>query len=100
VAGALLHQVDFPDVAVATVRSLAEAWARDASAFDHLFVPVHAGRRGHPILLGRALWPEVLALGPDEPLSRVVHRDGGRVIEVATCDPGIHSNRNTPEEAA
>lgn len=66
------------------------------AAASCIFLPVFAGRRGHPILLGGDLWTEVHALGPDEPLRAVVRRDPTRVIEVDVDDPGIHANRNLP----
>lgn len=96
--GALIHQVDFPEVASATVRALGVAFAAQERRAGIIVVPAQGGRRGHPIVLGREVWPEALALGPDEPLRTVVRRDAGRVIEVAVDDPGIHRNRNAAEE--
>jgi CTP:molybdopterin cytidylyltransferase MocA len=60
-------------------------------------LPVHGGRHGHPVLLARAVWPEVLALAPDDSLRTVVHRDAQRLREVEVDDPGIHRNRNNRE---
>ncbi len=102
--GVLLHQVDFPEVRPDTIRSLGEAFV--AATPDNpgpercIFVPTEGGRRGHPILLGRDLWPEVSMLGPDEPLHAVLRRDPKRVIEVPVEDPGIHRNRNEGEITA
>ena len=96
--GALVHQVDFPEVRVGTVRALAGAFAARAGREAAIIVPVCAGRRGHPVVIGRAVWPEILALAPDEPLRTVVRRDPARVVEVAVDDPGIHRNRNAAEE--
>jgi nicotine blue oxidoreductase len=93
VGGVVVHAVDFPGVLPRTVRILVEA-ATEAS--PAILLPVHAGRRGHPILLGRATWNEILALGPDEPLRTVIRRDPGRVREVWVNDPAIHDNRNEP----
>jgi CTP:molybdopterin cytidylyltransferase MocA len=94
VRGALVHQVDFPRVEAETFRRLAWAWAEDAAGSERLYVPVQGGRRGHPIVIGRAVWREIEALAPDEPLHRVVRRDPARVVEVAVADPGIHANLN------
>lgn len=101
VRAVLVHQVDFPEVRVETVTALvrrfgAEAQDGGGDAESRIYLPIHDGRRGHPILLGRALWPEVERLRPDEPLRTVVHRDPARQVEVAVEDPGIHANRNRP----
>jgi CTP:molybdopterin cytidylyltransferase MocA len=94
--GALLHQVDFPEVRAETVRALVASFAGLPRSEGQILVPVEGGRRGHPIVLGRSIWPEVAALSADEPLRTVVHRDPARVVEVAVPDPGIHRNRNVP----
>ena len=96
---ALIHQVDFPHVAAETMRRLARACTEDVARTEHLFVPVQGGRRGHPIVIGRAVWREIAALRADEPLHLVVRRDPARVIEVAVDDPGIHENVNRPAAA-
>lgn len=95
-SGALLHQVDFPEVRSGSVRRILAAWHASERAESRILVPRHAERPGHPVLLGREIWPEVMALGPGDPLSRVVRRQPGRVIEVPVDDPGIHRNRNVP----
>jgi CTP:molybdopterin cytidylyltransferase MocA len=100
VRGALLHQVDFPFVAPETFRLLAGAFDREPEADGLIFVSVQGGRRGHPILIGRARWPEILALGPDEPLRALVGRDPERVREIDVDDPGIHRNINSEEDVS
>jgi CTP:molybdopterin cytidylyltransferase MocA len=64
---------------------------------ESVFLPVHRGHRGHPVLLARAVWPEAFALAPDDPLRAVVLRDRARLCEVEVDDPGIHRNRNERE---
>ncbi len=98
VDGALLHSVDHPDVQARTFRRLIDRFAETGDAPARIILPVTGGRRGHPILIGRAVWQEIERLGPDEPLRRVVHRDDARLVEVAVEDPGIHRNRNRPLE--
>jgi CTP:molybdopterin cytidylyltransferase MocA len=93
-AGVLVHQVDFPDVLPSTIAALRRAFDAVPEGESLIFVPVEAGRRGHPIVLGRALLPEILALGPDEPLRLVVRRRAERVREIPVADPGIHHNMN------
>lgn len=95
-AGALIHQVDFPHVTAETFAALAHDFEFDAAADDSIFLPVHQGRRGHPILVGRGIWSEIDALGPDDPLHTIVRRDAARIREVAVTDDGIFRNLNTP----
>jgi molybdenum cofactor cytidylyltransferase len=98
--GALIHQVDFPHVAVSTYRSLAREFALIPGAEDRIFLPVHEGQRGHPIVIGRSLWAAVMAMGRDEPLRNLIRQDASRVTEVRVDDRGILRNVNTPDETA
>ena len=55
-----------------------------ASHPDTLIVsPVYEGRRGHPVLFGRALFEEILGLGEGETLRQIVdrHEDAHKLIE-------------------
>jgi CTP:molybdopterin cytidylyltransferase MocA len=81
--------VDHPLVAADTVAALVAAGAPAA-------IPVHGGKHGHPVCLGRAL-VEGLARGePGGATLRDLLRAAGAVA-VAVDDPGIHANCNTPE---
>jgi CTP:molybdopterin cytidylyltransferase MocA len=94
-AGALIHPVDFPLVRASSFRILGERFDADPERAGRILVPIQGGHRGHPIVVGRDVWPEVLELGDDEPLRFVVRRDPKRVIEVEVDDPGIHRDINT-----
>ena len=69
-----------------------------ASDPDALIVsPVHRGRRGHPVLFKRTLFPEILVLGVDETLRDVIrrHEESHRMVEGSIwCTIDI----DTPEE--
>ena len=97
--GALIHQVDFPHVTAETFGTLASHFEFDPYSDERIFLPVHGGRRGHPILIGREIWPEIASLGPDEPLHAIVHRDAARICEVEVPDEGIFRNINTPSRS-
>lgn len=72
---------DQPGVRADVVRHLVSA---AGAAGTPLAVPVHAERIGHPILFGRALWPELSALTGDEGARSVVRRH----FAEAACVPG------------
>lgn len=90
---ALVAPVDMPYVRATTVAAIIRAAERSKA---EAIVPVHDGRRGHPVLLARSLFPRVLALGPDQPLRDVVR--AARVQEVATDDPGVLVDLDTPDD--
>lgn len=74
---------------------MAETMASDPDAL--IVSPVHGGRRGHPVLFRRTLFPEILDLSVDETLRDVVHRHEGshRMVEGSIwCTIDI----DTPEE--
>ncbi|MHB8606305.1 MAG: nucleotidyltransferase family protein [Thermoplasmatota archaeon] len=83
--------VDVPLFSAAEVERLALADAPIA-------VLAHDGKRGHPVLFTRPVFPDIAALGGDEPLSSVLRRDPRRVAEVATTNAGVLLDVNTPED--
>jgi len=92
-AGAIVMAlVDHPAVHAGTVAALA------AAGDSAIAVPTYDGRRGHPVLFGRAVWQELLDT-PDEVGARaVVRADAGRVRLVPVDDPGILVDVDTPED--
>lgn len=81
---------DMPDIAPSTLASLGRAARRDS-----ILCPVHGGRPGHPVLFGRALWPELAALRGDRGAREVVHRHASRLHLIHVEDPGIHHDVDT-----
>lgn len=65
---------------------------------DALIVsPVHEGKKGHPVLFRRALFTEILGLGPDETMRDVVQRHEDTHISVEG-DIWCTLDMDTPEE--
>ncbi|MDF3936744.1 nucleotidyltransferase family protein [Pseudomonas citronellolis] len=58
--------------------------------------PLHDGQRGHPVIFGRAFWPELLGLRGDEGARAVLqaHRDAWLAVDVA--DAGVLRDVDTP----
>lgn len=92
---AVIVLVDQPDLTPEAVRRVGAA-ASDVptgSLPDKAAMAVYAGRRGHPVALGRATWSEVAAVASGDRGARdwlAAHPD--RVIEV-DCD-GLGSDRD------
>jgi molybdenum cofactor cytidylyltransferase len=85
-AAIVLGLVDHPAVPAEVVRRLIAAWQESRAA---VVIPTHGGRRGHPVVVAAALFPELLALDPAQGANAVLRRYGEltRLVEVA--DPGI-----------
>jgi len=90
----VLCPVDHPAFSPETVRRLIEAFGQ-----NHLpaAIPTFQGQRGHPVLIGRELFGELLALPADRGANNVMrqHRDATAFIDVE--DPGILLDIDDPE---
>jgi len=96
--GVLIFPVDFPFVRGETLTHLGGRFRELEEGRHSILLPSHENKRGHPIVVGRDLWDEILALGPDQPLREVIRRDPLRTIEVEVADAGIRQDINYPEE--
>jgi molybdenum cofactor cytidylyltransferase len=74
---------DMPAIRVETVRSL----LRRATA-DGVVLPVHGGRRGHPVVFGADLRSQLLELRGGGGARPVVEANASRVTEVSVSDKG------------
>ncbi len=93
----LLCPVDVPLFEAADLRALFDAW-QQAAPRPAIVLPVVRGRRGHPVLCERALVPEFLALGENEPAHNVIRRDPARVRHVGLSNVELVSDLDTPED--
>jgi len=85
---------DLPALAASTVRRVVEALADGAP----LAVPVHRGRRGHPLGISPALLRELPALDPAVGLRQLLDRHADLVREIPVDDPGAVADVDTPED--
>ncbi len=92
---ALIALGDQPLVLAAHVRALVEAHACDA---ERIFVPGHAGRRGHPLLLPRRYWSEAQTQHDDTGLRGLLtaHAAEVTVLDLATDD--VLTDMDTPQD--
>jgi molybdenum cofactor cytidylyltransferase len=94
VEGAVLWPVDQPHVLVGTVESLVQEFRRTRSP---IAVPLCNGRRGHPVLFGRAVFQELLDAPQDVGARSVTRSRPERVVEVSVDDPAVLEDIDTPE---
>jgi molybdenum cofactor cytidylyltransferase len=66
-----------------------EAVARTIREGAWIAVPVHLGRRGHPVGFSRPLFPELVRLGGDEGAKSILKLHASRVAAIDRDDPGI-----------
>lgn len=93
VDAALICLGDQPRLRARVVRAIIAACAP-----DRIVVPSYRMRRGHPVLLPRAFWPEVLAAPPGSTLRDVLHRHEGAITHVVVDDESVLADMDTPEE--
>jgi molybdenum cofactor cytidylyltransferase len=94
VEGALVWHVDRPHVAIATVEALLD---RSRQGGEPIVVPSYQARRGHPVIFGRAVFEELLAVPDDQGARGVVRSDPSRVAVVPVDDPAVTEGIDTPE---
>jgi len=92
---AVITPGDMPSLQPSTVAALLETWAEARQA---LCVPSYGGRRGHPVILPRRAWPDVLALGPEQSLRSYLRRHEKEIRHVEVPDPGIREDVDTPQD--
>jgi molybdenum cofactor cytidylyltransferase len=76
------------------VRAVLDALAAGAV----LAVPVHRGRRGHPLGIAPRLAAEIETLDPTAGLRQLLDRHPGELAEVAVDDPGAVADLDTPDD--
>jgi molybdenum cofactor cytidylyltransferase len=90
----VLCLVDHPAVSVEVVRKLVSRFEVSHAA---VVIPTCQGRRGHPVLIGRALFEELRSLGSDQGANSVIrkYRDATQWLEVD--DLGILLDVDDPD---
>jgi molybdenum cofactor cytidylyltransferase len=94
---ALVLLADMPLVETATLKELMAVW-RDAPE-TRAVIPMHGGKRGNPVLLSRALEPDIAKLTGDQGAGPLLRRLPG-VIEMPCDRDSILRDFDTPEALA
>jgi molybdenum cofactor cytidylyltransferase len=93
--GLLLCLIDHPLISAALVNYLIEQFY--AAACKKIVLPVHEGRRGHPLIFPALLYEELLRDPEDKGARAVVWAHAADVIELPTEEEGCILNLNDPE---
>jgi molybdenum cofactor cytidylyltransferase len=92
--GAFIFLGDMPRIPPAILSPLAEALAQGAPAAS----PVYDGQRGHPVLVSRALFPQLVNLRGGKGARAVLDGLGPALVLVQTTDPGVLFDVDEPSD--
>jgi molybdenum cofactor cytidylyltransferase len=96
--GAVVCLGDMPFVRPADIDKLIAAF--NPAEGRLICVPVHAGRRGNPVLWSRRFFAEMLGLSGDAGAKPLLEAHSDTVVEVAVASDGIFQDLDTPEALA
>jgi len=92
--GALVWPVDRPFVSRGTIEALLTAFRKHTAK---IVVPVHGGRRGHPVIFPSKYFGELKSAPTAVGARQVLHDHADAVLEVESPEEGILLNIDTPE---
>jgi molybdenum cofactor cytidylyltransferase len=94
--GLMILLGDMPQVSPNLIDRLIETFGSGEAA---AVIPIRDGQRGNPVLLGRALFPQIAQLSGDTG-ARALLRARGDVIEVETDEAGVILDIDTASDFA
>ncbi len=92
---ALVTLGDQPQIQAETARAVVAAWKQSKSP---LVVPSYRQHRGHPWVLGRSLWNEVLGMQAPESPREFLNRHSSDIHYVVVDSPTVLQDIDTPED--
>lgn len=95
-AGAMLALADQPQLQPGVVAQVLQAFT-DSNG-QAVIVPSYQMRRGHPVVLPRWLWQEVLDLAPGDSLRTVINRHTAAIRYLVVDTPSVLADIDTPEQ--
>jgi molybdenum cofactor cytidylyltransferase len=92
--GVVLCLADHPSISIDTVHNLIQHFK---STGKPVVIPQLNGKHGHPVLVGREVFDQIAALGPDQGADTVIHRYRDQTEFAEVPDPGILIDVDDPE---
>lgn len=92
----LLAPADHPMFEADVVRSLCTALLHDPTR--SIFIPVHAGRRGHPTLIRWRHVSEMMSRPAQTGINSYLRECSEQIREIPVADPGVLCDLDTPED--
>jgi len=95
VEAALIGLGDQPQVQVGCVKQICESFLEHKA---NLIVPSFERHRGHPWLIGKPLWNELLDLRAPESPRDLLNRHAAEILYVEVDSPSILADLDTPQD--
>lgn len=95
VVGLLVHLVDLPFLNPTLVDAMIDSFY---SSKKLIVVPRHKGKRGHPVIFSRKLFPELLRAPLDQGAKAVTRAHRDETLEIETDDEKVLFDIDTPED--
>lgn len=93
--GFLLTPADSPGIPSSLVSHLLAAHRESPG---RILIPVHGGRKGHPVLLPWCLVESIRSLPPDQGVNAAIAQRREWVTEIQTDDPAVLEDIDTPDD--
>lgn len=95
-AGAVILLADMPYVTAGLIDKLLDAF-EIAPAATHAIVPVHAGHRGNPVLLGKDIFDSARGIEVDRGARMLLDTLNHGLMELPVDDPAVGIDIDTPD---
>jgi molybdenum cofactor cytidylyltransferase len=95
IEGLLVHLADHPFLSPTVVDKMIAALRESGKL---VVIPRYRGKRGHPVLLARDLFQEILAAPLDEGAKAVVRAHAQDTLEIDVEEEGVTIDIDTPED--
>jgi len=92
---ALVIPGDQPMIGAQVIDTVVKAWQESENG---IAVPTFSGKRGHPLLIDRKYFKEIMTLGESEGLRALALKHPGDVKEIETDNPLILKDIDTEED--
>ena len=94
VAGMLVVLGDMPLVKPKTIDAISNAFVASEA---EIVVPTFEGKRGHPVLFGRNLFPKILAIPQGQSPNYILRNNRDKVLFLPVASNTIHIDIDDPE---
>lgn len=94
-SAALICLGDQPQIQERSVRAIIEAWNQTKSK---IIIPSYEKQRGHPWLIAREYWDEILNMSADKSMRDFLKKHKDNIFYVNVDTPSILQDLDTPED--
>lgn len=85
----MIFNGDMPFIKTSTIDSIIATYEKSKAV---IIAPFYGGKRGHPVLFDRKLFPELLGIFGDKGAREILQKHLHQVVFFNVDDPGIHQD--------